>query len=139
MQINFNPTYNTRQKTSFNGFYLPYDAESIILARTSEKRQKAVINEIRNIMNEFDNKKVMIELMTDKTGHHLEAAIYDGRSYYEHFKENWFYEMFTNPVVFIRKLAKKGRKIEYKNTSQYEPEEFQKTSKTSKKFESYKI
>ena len=138
MQINFNPNYNNRPQTPFKGFHLPYEVESIVLSRSTGKKQKAVIREVEGYMTEFNGKKVMIDLMTDPTGEHLEASVYDGQSYYEHFKEGWFSETFRSPLGFIRRLVKKARRVEEINDAKAEVENSIKTAPRHH-FESYKI
>jgi hypothetical protein len=138
MRINFNTNYDRQTNTSFQGFHFPYEVESIVLSRAAGKKQKATVEEIRTLMTEFDNKQVMIDLMTDPTGEHLEASVYDGQSYYEHFKEGWFSETFRSPLGFIRRLVKKARRVEEINKAKAEVENSIKTAPRHH-FESYKI
>jgi hypothetical protein len=142
MQVYFNSyinNYTNNSKPAFKGCNIPYEVEEIIVKRTPEKYQKKVVSEITSIMTEFDNKKVMLDFMTDPTGKHIEGAVYDGHSYYEHFKESWFSELFKSPVNFVKKLAKIGRKVENMNNAKEELDNAIKTPLSTQKLESYKI
>ena len=114
MRVEFNTSNNHYRQTSpsFERLLIRENAEDVILARIAPKAKQKAISYLSQLMANFDSKQVTLELLADKTGKRLQAAIYDGKSYYEKFEEGRISAILRGPLHFIKKMAKQANEVE---------------------------